>query len=101
MENTELEQLDRRRSMRLDLENEPVQINWKDSKGEQQSIEAICIDISRRGMLITHCDDLPIGTKLTVKFTSEQASNSEHLKAKVARCHRKNFSSYHMFLLLQ
>ncbi|WP_220719242.1 PilZ domain-containing protein [Agarivorans litoreus] len=99
MENTELEQLDRRRSMRLDLENEPVQLTWQDGEGEDQSIEATCIDISRRGMLVKHSKDLQIGTKLKVQFSPGSGDISE-MKAKVARCHRKNFSSYHMFLLL-
>ncbi|GDY27664.1 MULTISPECIES: PilZ domain-containing protein [unclassified Agarivorans] len=99
MENTELEQLDRRRSMRLDLENEPVKLMWKNSDGEAESIEATCIDISRRGLLIMHSDDLQIGTKLIIKFATEHADATE-MKAKVARCHRKNFTSYHMFLLL-
>ncbi|MEE1675229.1 PilZ domain-containing protein [Agarivorans aestuarii] len=99
MENTELEQLDRRRSMRLDLENEPVQLTWKDSDGEDQSLEATCIDISRRGLLVKHSNDLQIGTKLIIQFSAEHSDTSE-MKAKVARCHRKNFSSYHMFLLL-
>ncbi|MGY5451066.1 PilZ domain-containing protein [Agarivorans sp. MS3-6] len=99
MENTDLEQLERRRSMRLDLENEPVLLKWMDSNGDAQQLEATCIDISRRGMLILHSDDLQIGTKLTVLFTSEH-SEAKEMQAKVARCHRKNFSTYHMFLLL-
>ncbi len=98
MENTNLEQLERRRSMRLDLEEEPVRLNWLDKDGKEQELEAICIDISKRGMLIVHEQDLTIGTKMTVNFTSENVE-SEPMYVKVARCHRKNFTSYHIFLL--
>ncbi|WP_432455777.1 MULTISPECIES: PilZ domain-containing protein [unclassified Agarivorans] len=99
MNNTELQQLERRGSMRLDLENEPVQLILTNNEDDEAVIEATCIDISRRGMLIVHDKDLAIGTKLKVKFTAKHSAEAE-MKVKVARCHRKNFSSYNMFLLI-
>ncbi|WP_026970732.1 PilZ domain-containing protein [Aliagarivorans marinus] len=98
MDNVELSQVDRRLDRRIELEQEPLELSWTDAAGELQAVEAVCIDMSRRGMLIQLSDQVAMGTKVSIRFLSKQA-DSDPVEAKVSRCHRKNFTTYHVFLL--
>ncbi|WP_026957627.1 PilZ domain-containing protein [Aliagarivorans taiwanensis] len=98
MDNVELSQVDRRLDQRIELEQEPLRLSWTDTAGKSHAIDAMCIDMSRRGMLIQLSDQVTMGTKVNVRFLSKQA-DCDPLEAKVSRCHRKNFTTYHVFLL--
>lgn len=84
MTDSSSEEMERRKSFRLDMEQELVDIVWTDEKGQEHNNKIACLDFSRGGLKLD-CDQcLPVNTTVTVVFKSANASNQK-LYGKVLR----------------
>ena len=91
--------LERRRSFRLDMEKELVDILWTDENGQERSKKIICLDFSRGGLKLD-CDiDLPVQTAVTVFFKSANANNQK-LFGKVLRCIKQDNGWFEIALVI-
>ncbi|MCL1075192.1 PilZ domain-containing protein [Shewanella dokdonensis] len=76
---------ERRASLRVDLEAEEIRINWQDKEEKPHSDTAICIDLSRKGLLLEYRQPFITGTLLEVTFNS--GSDAQNIvKGQVCRC---------------
>tara|TARA_R110001583_G_C5462076_1_gene392022 strand:+ start:331 stop:654 length:324 start_codon:yes stop_codon:yes gene_type:complete len=79
------EENERRRSFRLDMEKELIDIVWTDGDGREQRKKIACLDFSRGGLKVD-CDcDIAANTQVTVIFKSRNP-NSQEVLCKVIRC---------------
>jgi len=91
--------IDRRKSFRLDMEKEIVDISWIDESNKQRVKKTACLDFSRGGLRLD-CDQLlPETTKIMVQFRSAE-NNSKKLYASVLRCEKQANGWYEIALLL-
>ncbi len=75
---------ERRKSFRLDMEKELVDILWTDGKGQEQHKKIACIDFARGGLKLECDQNIPVDTSVTVVFQSANDS-SQRLYSKVLR----------------
>lgn len=76
---------ERRRSFRLDMEKEIIDIVWIDNNGDEKRKKIVCLDFSRGGLKVD-CDcEIAANTQVTVIFKAANP-NSQKLFGKVIRC---------------
>ncbi|MCW8832169.1 MAG: PilZ domain-containing protein [Colwellia sp.] len=93
------DELERRKSFRLDMEKELVDIIWTDEEGQERTKKIACLDFARGGLKLD-CDiTLPTQTKVTVNFKSANANNQK-LYGKVLRCTKQDNGWYEIVLTL-
>lgn len=91
--------LERRSSLRLDMEKELVDIMWVDGNGQEKSKKIICLDFARGGLKL-ECDiALPLQTAVTIVFKAAHANNQK-LYGKVLRCIQQDNGWFEMGLSL-
>ncbi|MEY8216394.1 MAG: PilZ domain-containing protein [Colwellia sp.] len=78
------EEIERRKSFRLDMEKELVDIVWTDENGQEHNKKIACLDFARGGLKLDCDQSLPVNTAITVVFKSANASNQK-LYGKVLR----------------
>jgi len=79
------EENERRRSFRLDMEKELIDIVWIGVSGDEQSKKIVCLDFSRGGLKVD-CDcEIVANTQVTIIFKAANP-NSQKLFGKVIRC---------------
>lgn len=64
--------LDRRSSMRLDMEKELISIVWQDQQGQPQSRDVMCVDVSNGGLKFSLEQSIAIDTPVQVFFKPRQ-----------------------------
>ncbi len=99
MTDSSVEQLERRKSFRLDMEKELVDIVWTDEQGQERTKKIACLDFARGGLKLD-CDiTLPTQTKVTINFKSANANNQK-LYGKVLRSVKQDTGWYEVVLML-
>ncbi|ARD44474.1 PilZ domain-containing protein [Colwellia sp. PAMC 21821] len=79
------EENERRRSFRLDMEKELIDIVWTDDNGDEKSKKIVCLDFSRGGLKVD-CDcEIAANTQVMIIFKAANP-NSQKLYGKVIRC---------------
>jgi len=100
MTDSSFDELERRKSFRLDMEKELVDILWVDAQGQDHSKKIACLDFSRGGLKLD-CDiALPINAATTIIFKSA-SENSQKLYGKVLRCVKQASGWYEIVLTLE
>ncbi len=93
------EEVERRRSFRLDMEKELVDIVWTDENCQQHHKKIACLDFSRGGLKLD-CDQfLPLNTAVIVIFKAA-SHGSQKLYGKVLRCIKQENGWYQIALIL-
>lgn len=93
------EGIERRRSFRLDMEKELVDIQWTDDKGQERAKKIACLDFSRGGLKLDCDETLPVNKAVTVVFKSANAK-SQKLYGKVLRSIKKETGWFEIALIL-
>jgi c-di-GMP-binding flagellar brake protein YcgR len=91
--------IDRRRSLRIDMEQELIDIYWSDDQGNEQHQQLNCLDFSRGGIRIQSNQALAIHTPVTVVF-NQAHPNSQKLQTKVLRCEQDQYGVYQIALIM-
>ncbi|MDO6445306.1 PilZ domain-containing protein [Colwellia sp. 1_MG-2023] len=76
---------ERRKSFRLDMEKELVDITWTHDSGQEINKKIVCVDFSKGGLKLDCDQSIPINTEVTIRFKAA-AANCQILKGKVIRC---------------
>lgn len=92
-------EVDRRKSFRLDMEKELVDITWTDENNQLRTKKIACLDFARGGLKIDCDQTIPEGTLVTVVFKAAD-SNSQKLETKVLRCIELPTGWYEIALIL-
>lgn len=99
MTDSSYNELERRKSFRLDMEKELVDILWTDEQGQERTKKIACLDFARGGLKLD-CDiALPTQTDVTVIFKSA-STNNQKLFGKVLRCVKQDNGWYEVVLHL-
>ncbi len=99
MTDNSFDELERRKSFRLDMEKELVDIIWMDEQGQERTKKIACLDFSKGGLKLD-CDiTLPIQTQVTINFKSANANNQK-LYGKVLRSIKQDNGWYEIVLIL-
>lgn len=99
MTDSSIEESERRRSFRLDMEKELVDIIWTDESGQEKRKKIVCLDFARGGLKLD-CDiALPVQTAVTVLFKSA-STNNQKLYGKVLRCIKQDTGWFEIALVL-
>jgi c-di-GMP-binding flagellar brake protein YcgR len=85
MSNLVKQTIERRKSFRIDMENESVDLLWRDTEGQSHKVSSVCLDFSKGGMKVEHDFAILPNTKVNFRFQSEHP-DSIALHAKVVRC---------------
>ena len=93
------EGIERRKSFRLDMEKELVDIVWTDEKGQEHNKKIACLDFARGGLKLDCDQHLPVNTAVTVIFKSANASNQK-LYSKVLRSIKQESGWFEIGLVL-
>ncbi len=90
---------DRRSSLRVDMEAERISLVWQDENGQEQLDDGICIDLSRRGVLVEYEHRFNVGELLTITFNPD--NDKRHtVKGQVCRSTICNPKSFHIAIQL-
>ncbi|TWX58507.1 PilZ domain-containing protein [Colwellia hornerae] len=91
---------ERRRSFRLDMEKELVDIRWVNDQQKTVQRKITCLDFSRGGLKLD-CDHvIPLQTKVTVVF-KVATPNSQNLYGTVIRCLEQSNGYFELALRLE
>jgi len=84
MTDSNSKETERRKSFRLDMEKELVDILWTDGDGKAHHKKIACLDFARGGLKLDCDQTIAVDTSVTVVFQSANAS-SQKLYGKVLR----------------
>jgi c-di-GMP-binding flagellar brake protein YcgR len=99
MTDSSIDELERRKSFRLDMEKELVDIIWTDDQGQERTKKIACLDFSRGGLKLD-CDmALANLTQVTINFKSANANNQK-LFGRVLRCIKQDSGWFEIVLKL-
>ncbi|WP_372870626.1 PilZ domain-containing protein [Shewanella sp.] len=90
---------EKRRSLRVDMEAERVSLRWTDKDGQERCEDGICVDLSRRGVLIEYRQPFVLGELLEVTF-NPGTDKENRVQGQVCRCSECNGQSYHIAMQL-
>jgi len=99
MTDSSKEGIERRKSFRLDMEKELVDIVWTDDKGQKHNKKIACLDFSRGGLKLDCDQALPVNAAVIVAFKSAHASNQK-LYGKVLRSIKQPNGWFEIALIL-
>ncbi len=77
--------IERRQNFRIDMEEEIVDILWRDNEGQAHKVKSICVDFSKGGLRLEHDFAILPNTEVSFCFHSTHPESKE-VKAKVVRC---------------
>ncbi len=93
------DEMERRKSFRIDMEKELVDIVWQDDTGNKHDKKIACIDFSRGGLKV-ECDvAISVATEVTVIFKAAHP-NCQKLDGRVQRCVQQKSGWFEIALLL-
>lgn len=93
------EEMERRKSFRLDMEKELVDILWTDENGREHNKKIACLDFSRGGLKLDCDQHLPVNTAVTIVFKSAH-EGSQKLYGKVLRSNKQENGWFEIALIL-
>ncbi|WP_440875253.1 PilZ domain-containing protein [Thalassotalea sp. PLHSN55] len=99
MTNSSIDETERRKSFRIDMEKELVDIVWTDSNGNQRQKKIACLDFSRGGLRLDCDQAIDANTAVTVVF-KQAAAKSQTLDGKVLRCIQQDSGWFEIALVL-
>ncbi len=99
MTNSTEEESERRKSFRLDMEKELVDIAWTDENNQQHQKKIACLDFSRGGLRVDCDNAIEVNTPVTVIF-KRAAAQSQNLTGKVLRCIKQDTGWFEIALIL-
>jgi len=99
MTDSDIDDVERRRSFRLDMEKELVDIVWTDESGKEHNKKIACLDFARGGLKLDCDEALPVNTAVTVVFKSANARNQK-LYGKVLRSIKQENGWFEIALVL-
>jgi hypothetical protein len=79
------QELERRKSLRLDMENELVALFWEDDGGYNLSKRVVCIDVCNGGISINSDSPMKISKVIEVVLNPRDADSPKR-KARILRC---------------
>jgi len=79
------EGIERRKSFRLDMEKELIDIAWQNDLGIEQHKKLVCLDFSRGGVKLDSDMEIPVNTPIKATF-KQKHPKSQHIEGKVLRC---------------
>lgn len=91
--------VEKRRSLRVDMEAERVILTWQDEDENLQSDDGICIDLARHGTLVEYRRGFNLGDLLEVTF-NPNSDNENTIKGQVCRCTQCSEQSFHVAMQL-
>lgn len=91
--------LERRKSFRLDMEKELVDIQWENETGIEQKEKIACLDFSKGGLRLECEHAIPLNVKAVVIFKAANP-NSQRLYGRVLRCLVQKSGVYEIALRL-
>jgi len=74
---------ERRKSFRLDMEKEMVDIVWKNESGQEIRKKIVCVDFSKGGLKLDCDQAIALSTEVFVIF---KAAEDQKLVGKIIRC---------------
>jgi len=92
--------MERRKSFRLDMEKELVDITWSDENGNHKKKKIACLDFSRGGLKLDCDEQIPVSTIVTVIFKAANP-RSQKLEGKVLRCLKQKNGWFEVGLMLE
>ncbi|MBB1269918.1 PilZ domain-containing protein [Shewanella sp. SR44-3] len=92
-------EIEKRDSIRLDLEAERVLIDWKNSDGTEQQDYAVCMDLARNGLLFDYSYPFDIGALIAVTF-NPNTDKQHQVFGQVCRCNTRSAESFYVALQL-
>lgn len=93
MSNLKKQTIERRKNFRIDMENETIDLIWKDTDGKSYKVQSVCVDFSKGGMKVENEFAILPNTKVSFRFQSEHP-DSIALRAKVVRCTKMGDKRY-------
>ncbi|REL33944.1 PilZ domain-containing protein [Thalassotalea euphylliae] len=78
-------EMERRQSIRLDMEKELVTVSWSDSDGRQWTKTLACLDFSRGGVRVDSDMAIAENTQVVITFKSNSSAQQE-FDCTVLRC---------------
>ncbi|WP_057830031.1 PilZ domain-containing protein [Colwellia sp. TT2012] len=93
-------EVERRKSFRLDMEKELVDITWQDENGLHKKKKIVCLDFSRGGLKLDCDEAIAVSTAITVLFKAANP-NSQKLEGKVLRCIKQENDWFEIALILE
>ena len=92
------EQLERRKSLRLDMEQELVSIHWQDYNDNKQSQRVICIDVCNGGISVSA--ENPFSLESTIEVNLNPTDSLSPMRAaRVMRCEEQESGYFHIGLM--
>jgi c-di-GMP-binding flagellar brake protein YcgR len=76
---------ERRKSFRLDMEKELVDITWTHDSGQEINKKIVCVDFSKGGLKLDCDQNIAVNTEVTIRFKAA-AENCQILQGRVIRC---------------
>lgn len=92
------EQMERRRSLRLDMEQELVTIQWLDQLGNEHLEQMVCIDICNGGIAIESNTILSVESTVDVIINPGDTQSPKHT-AQIIRCNEQPSGCFHIGLV--
>jgi len=99
MNGSSKDDFERRKSFRLDMEKEFVDISWQDDNGNEVSKKIVCLDFSQGGLKLECDSEIPVNIPVVITFQAA-AKNSQKLFGKVLRCIKQDTGWYEIALQL-
>jgi len=93
------EEMERRRSFRLDMEKELVDIIWTDEHGHEYQKKIACLDFSRGGLRMDCDQPIDVSAEVTIVFKAANL-NSQRLYGRVIRCSKQENGWFEIALRL-
>ena len=90
---------ERRKSFRLDMEKEFVDISWQNENGTETTKKIICLDFSQGGLKLECDNKIPVNIAVVITFQAA-ATNSQKLFGKVLRCTKQENGWFEVALQL-
>lgn len=99
MSNSSNHEMERRQSIRLDMEKELVKVTWLDNDGQQWTKTLACLDFSRGGVRVDSDMAIAEGTKAEVIFKANSQA-PQAFDCTVLRCLEQPTSWYEIAFTL-
>ncbi|AZQ09991.1 MULTISPECIES: PilZ domain-containing protein [Shewanella] len=90
---------EKRRSLRVDMEAERIVLRWTEKDGLERTDDGICVDLSRRGILLEYRQPFALGELVEVTF-NPGTEKENTIQGQVCRCTECKAQSYHIAMQL-
>ncbi|QBF84395.1 PilZ domain-containing protein [Shewanella maritima] len=90
---------EKRASLRVDMEAEPVRLHWIDDQGQAIEDDATCLDLARKGVLFEYKQAFKVGALVALTF-NQGTPQQNTIKGQVCRCSAADENSFHIAMQL-